>query len=214
VACASPTSCTAVGHFGYELAGLVNGSAPLVERWDGRGWHPERSVNPPASPDTEFVAVACPTARRCMAVGFRRHPSAVFTTLAELREAGTWTLLATRDPADSPDTELADVACPLSDRCIAVGSTVSGTKIVTFAESWNGKRWTSDEVAAPRGAASSALTAIDCSSGTRCVAVGSYRLRSPVGLAFSERWDGRKWSIVPVPGPTRTPGPPNSSGPA
>jgi hypothetical protein len=214
VACASANSCTAVGNFGYELAGLASGAAPLVERWDGRTWHPERSVNPPSSRDTEFVAVACPTSTRCVAVGFQQHPNGVFTTIAELRESGKWTLLPTKDPVGSPDTELADVACPLRDRCIAVGSTVVGTNIVPFAESWNGETWTTEKVVGPPGAASSALTAIDCVSVSRCVAVGSYRLRSPVGLAFSETWDGRTWSIVPVPGPTGTPSPASSLAPA
>ena len=55
----------------------------------------------------------------------------------------------------------------------------------------------------PRGAQAN-LTAVSCASTTSCFAVGD----SDAGL-LAERWNGKSWSIVPVPGPS-----PRSSVPA
>jgi hypothetical protein len=201
VACVSPTSCVAVGQFGFELQELFTGVAPLIVRWDGKAWHLEVSDNARDSLDTELNAIACPSSDRCVAVGFRRHTGGTYSTFAEIRRGTRWTLVRTPDPEGSPDAELADVACPRIDLCIAVGSWVTGSQVRSLVETWDGTRWTIEETPAPEGATSSALSGIDCPAPTTCYAVGAYERGSPTEHAFAQAWDGSTWTIMPVPEP-------------
>jgi hypothetical protein len=201
VACVSPTDCTAVGYFSYELEFLGQRSAPLIERWDGRAWHPERGVGFQESPDTELNAVSCLPDGSCVAVGFVQRPNRVFAPFAELRVGGTWTFLQTSEPPGSTGSELSDVACPRRRRCTAVGSIVTSTGFQGFAETWDDGRWTVEQVPRPPDTRSTALTTVDCPGPAECRAAGVSYHRSPIGRAFSVSWDGAVWSVVPVPAP-------------
>jgi len=201
VDCVSAASCTAVGQFGYELQELVGGVAPLIQRWDGSMWRPEASANPQDSLDTELNGVACPTQEMCMAVGFQRLPGGAYASFAEVREGGGWRVVPIPDPPNSPDVELADVACTAPDRCVAVGSWLSGGSVRGLILTWDGARWASEAGPAPPGATSTALTAVDCPSPAACIAVGTSEHGSPTQHPFSLiRSDGR-WMIIPVPEP-------------
>jgi hypothetical protein len=202
VACVSPRSCIAVGQFGFDLVEMYTAVAPLIERWDGTAWHLEASSNAKDSLDTELNGIACPTHDRCVAVGFRRHTGGTFSTFAEIRDGGRWRVLRTPDPEGSPDVELADVACPRPDRCIAVGSWVSGAHVHRLVESWDGRRWTIEQTPAPDGSTSTALSAIACPDPQTCYAVGAYERGSPTQHAFSLGWDGEGWTVVPMPDPS------------
>jgi hypothetical protein len=199
VACDSPTSCIGVGHLEFDE--LVTGAAPLIERWNGSEWAQERSAAPRASTDTELAGVSCPAEGRCVAVGFQRRPDGIYAPFAELLEHGSWRALTTGDPAGSPDTELAGVACPATDRCLAVGSTVEGNSVVAFAESWDGTRWTFERPGAPAGSTSSTLTSVDCVPSAGCHAAGIAWRRSPIGHALTETWAGSDWTMLAVPDP-------------
>jgi len=205
VACVSATSCTAVGHFSYEMTFLGEAVAPLIERWNGTAWRPERAANPQTFGDTKLKAVACPSPGRCVAVGFQQRPNRMVSTFAEIRDGNVWKVLPMRDPPGSPGAELSDVACPLPDRCIAVGSSVSRTGLMSLVESWDGKRWTIEPTPTPAGSRSSTLTAIDCARHTECYAAGVYWQRSPIGRAFLAKWNGTGWTILPAPGPLQGP---------
>jgi hypothetical protein len=197
VACASERSCVAVGHYTYE-AQIFTGTAPLVEAWDGSDWRIERSDSPRTSRDTELAAVACTSPGRCVAVGSQRMPSGRSTTFAEIRAGAVWTISATADPPGSFSTKLADVACAALDRCVAVGEQRGPAGVATFAERWDGARWTMQRTPNPAGATSSALIGVDCPSPTACAAVGGYRQRSLVERAFAEAWDGVAWTVERV----------------
>jgi hypothetical protein len=58
---------------------------------------------------------------------------------------------------------------------VAVGSYVTALGVGrTLVESWNGSTWT--KVSSPnQGTAASFLSAVSCTSSSRCVAVGDYR---------------------------------------
>src|SRR5436309_267227 len=94
-------------------------------------------------------------------------------------------VVPTTNPAGSPDVELAEVACPRPDRCIAVGSWVSGAHVHALIESWDGNRWTMQRTPAPAGATSTALSAVDCPRPQACLAVGTYERGSPIEHGFS-----------------------------
>jgi hypothetical protein len=197
VDCTSPTSCVAVGHLSYDE--LFNGAAPLVERWNGTTWSPERSRNPAGSADTELQAVDCVTAERCVAVGYRRMPDGTYAAFAEMSRGSAWTVLPTVSATGSPDTELADVSCPAADRCTAVGTAVLHGSVNAFAESWDGSTWTEERTPTPPGSTSSALSTVDCTPPADCRAAGVQWHGSPIGHALSEARNGAGWAILPVP---------------
>jgi hypothetical protein len=201
VACVSADSCTAVGQFSYELQDLFTGVAPLIERWDGKLWSVEPAAAAKDSLDTELNAVACPSSDRCVAVGFQRDRGGTYSSFAEIRDGAKWSMVPTPNPAGSPDVELAEVACPRPDRCIAVGSWVSGAHVHGLVESWDGNRWTMQRTPAPPDATSTALSAIDCPRPTACLAVGTYERGSPTEHAFSLSWNGERWAVLPMPEP-------------
>jgi len=61
--------------------------------------------------------------------------------------------------------------------------------------------WSVESTPNPHGAFSSALNAVDCTSASACVAVGSAFTRSGTGITLAERWDGTRWRIQRTPSP-------------
>jgi hypothetical protein len=197
VACVSATSCIAVGRFSYDFT-FFTGVAPLIQRWDGSGWRIDRSANT-KSLDTELNGVACPSTDRCIAVGLQRSGPGVFGPFAEIWDGERWKMMRVAGPPRSPDAELLDVACPLPDRCVAVGLRATGARYEPLIETWDGSRWTIEPFEPPADFTSSALDSVDCSSPTRCHAVGTYTRATPLLHAFSVSLDDGHPTVVPVP---------------
>ena len=167
IACASPTSCTAVGSAG---------SKTLVERWNGSSW----AIVAAPSPGTtnELDAVACSAPASCTAVG-TRFSSAGESTLA-LRWSGTsWAVQASANPGT--DSMFAAVSCPSAARCVAVG-TAGNEPLV---EIWNGTKWTAQASAPPPVNASATVTGVACSA-TTCLATASVRRDVGLQTSFSD----------------------------
>jgi hypothetical protein len=101
-------------------------------------------------------------------------------------------------------SNFADVWCITSSSCFAVGdSDASGS------DQWQIKRWTvgipgwtTQQLAAPTGAALSKLNGVSCSSASLCLAVGDYE-DDQVGdrFALAAEWDGQDWQRLGVPKP-------------
>ncbi len=62
--------------------------------------------------------------------------------------------------------------------------------------------WSVQPIPNPAGAKDSALSGVSCSSRVACMAVGHFTNRAGDGVPLAERWDGKRWSIEPVPVPT------------
>ena len=188
VSCAV-SSCEAVG--GY--AGSSGAFVPLGERWNGKAWHAQPAANP-ARASTNFLnGVSCPSPSDCTAVGQGNGDGTPFS-LGERWRNGRWHLQAVPSPIGAAENQLNGIACPATDRCIAVG-TAGPTRGVASAEAlqWNGTRWRGQPMPTVSGAS---LNAVSCASPSACIAVGG----SDSGV-LAERWNGKKWTIVPSPGP-------------
>lgn len=111
-----------------------------------------------------------------------------------LGQAGSW---VTQSPvAPARGTVLYGVACPAADSCVAVGSGARAKRAVV--ERWNGRSWSA--MNAPRAGRFPYLYAVDCSSTSFCMAVGGRA--SGVGVAaLAVRWNGSRWTSLPVPLP-------------
>jgi len=192
VSCPAASDCTA--------AGQGNGAGtpfPLGERWRGGHWVIENVPSPVGAAENQLNGIACPATDRCMAVGFAGPTRGVVSAEA-LRWNGTrWS----NQPIPTvPGASLNALACASPSACMAVGGSDSGV----LAERWNGTRWRTLPAPTPTGAASSGLGGISCLSPSFCMATGAYSTTSsesgPV-KSLAERWNGKRWAIVPSPNP-------------
>jgi hypothetical protein len=181
VSCTSETNCFAVGNaFGRTL----------VEQWDGASWTIVGSQSPHGAASSELNAVSCAGPTDCSAVGDSFTPpgsgglGGSQDAVAEHFDGTSWTIAA--QPVDSPFTVLADVSCPASTSCVAVGDSA-------LAERWNGTSWSMMAFGAKTS--QSDLVQVSCPSPTSCFAVGSYGTSS-TSKSLIEHWNGRSWAIT------------------
>lgn len=192
LACATATSCMAVG--GYELtrARLLTYAA----RWDGSRWKILPTPSVPHQAASVFNAVSCPTPARCVAVGFSNgrqgeHP------LIETWSNGRWqrntiSRLIVR-------AGLAGVSCPDATHCVAVGWDSPAALI----EVDNGSGWRMQTPPFRGKDNSNTLLHVSCTTPSNCEAVGT-RFKAAVPLSnrtLAEIWDGQHWAVQPAPSP-------------
>jgi hypothetical protein len=190
VDCPARDLCVAVGD--WYSAGFKGRT--LIERWDGTQWHLVNSPNRGTQP--LLNSVSCATVHRCAAVGVYEttDPTHAWShVLVEMGGPRSWSLVPMQA---SRSSELDGVACPDTQRCLAVGNASLGP----FIESWNGTQWTR----VPRGSAPADpdwLYAITCTAVNRCEAAG-------IDMAgFRDRtlivdWNGSSLSAAATPNPS------------
>jgi hypothetical protein len=201
VSCSSSANCFASGY--YSTSG---GHKSLVERWNGTAWSIVGTPNPTGSTGTNLGGLACPTTTTCFAVGYYTPsappewggPSAY--SLVERWNGTGWFVAA--PPAGGSQSELAQVSCPNTTSCFAVGSYVSGSVTKSLVERSNGTTWSIVATPNPTGSTSTTLTGVSCPTTTSCFAVGTYAAASSNSLPVVERWNGTSWSIVTISSPS------------
>jgi high-affinity iron transporter len=186
VSCAGPADCMAVGDFlptdkdaaGGDPDGDGKATHTLVESFDGTAWRRVPSPDAGRGGD-ELTGISCPTAVRCVAVGYYRlRPFPVYATVAppdypliESYAGGRWREVS--GPLVPPNSELAGVSCPSTLDCVAVGYTTSprNTNQTILVERFNGETWKLEQL--PSGArTTSELSSVSCPSASSCWAVG------------------------------------------
>lgn len=128
IACASPSSCTAVGVYqnedGYQEV--------LIDTLTAATWSAMTAPLPPDANVTEpfdsLSAVACPAAGNCIAVGFYSNTAKGYLypqALLELEVNGTWQVGSVQLPTDAstqlPYSLLSSVTCVSILGCAAAG---------------------------------------------------------------------------------------------
>jgi hypothetical protein len=195
VACGGPRFCAAVGE------SRLGGGGTLIEMWHGRRWSLAPSPSPGLLPDRgSLVAVSCPTASFCAAVGYYDTALLRELPLIEIWNGHRWSI--SPGPRPGSYSHLLGVSCTSSRDCEAVGlherncSAHSGGS-AGLAERWNGRSW-SIVPSPPKPCGSTQLQAVSCSAASHCTATGSY-LHGPGDWTLVESWNGTHWSIVPSP---------------
>jgi hypothetical protein len=180
VACASATSCEAVGQKAQNGA-----FAGLALRWNGTSWSPQKL--PAVTGTTNLTGVSCYRAG-CTAVG-----SGGGGTLAEVWNGSRWAL---QSPVGSGNlkgaaggTAWQAVHCGSATSCTVAGSwRDAASNTYTLAETWNGHTWAQATTPSPTVGSTTDdwFSALSCTPGTRvCTAVGfGY---SPTDLMFAVR---------------------------
>ncbi len=193
VSCPTTTSCIAVG-------GLDPGAGPPVlvaERWNGSQWTQLSITGPGGNAHGNLLAVSCPTANLCIAVGITYATKSAGTLLAERWNGSSWTIQTTAPPPSNTASELAGVSCPTTTACVAVG-TYNG---FVLAERWNGSSWTLQSIPHPTGIVSSRFWGVSCSSVALCTAIGDMTNGSGVEMTRAERSNGTTWDLQSSPDP-------------
>jgi hypothetical protein len=126
------------------------------------------------------------------------------TSTAAARPQSTWTIQTTPNPASN--SFLNAVSCPSPTFCVAVGDNSVSSGHTTLAEHWNGSSWTVKPTPNPTASGQYPdLVSVSCVSATACMAVGLDANSGGGVAAFSERWDGSKWTLVPIAKPPGSP---------
>ncbi len=115
---------------------------------------------------------------------------------------------ARNSAADSVPAQhsLASVSCVSPTTCVAVGQRVTtSNRDLTFAESWNGRRWQVLPQPPSPGSLDS-LAAVSCAARSACMAVGSYESVQPAKpkphvqiLNLAALWNGHTWKLLATP---------------
>jgi hypothetical protein len=198
VACPTTKSCTAVGEY-LKKSGL---EYPMAEGWNGSKWALDTVPAVSGSPNTAFLAVACPSATSCLAVGSSGTPRYTPYAFSELWNGSKWVIETTPSPSGAAKSFLTGVSCASTKWCLAVGYYVTATGVQkTLGETWNGTKWSIVATPAPAGASASALDAVSCTAASACTAVADYTSGTK-GVAAAESLSGTKWSQQPVPAPS------------
>lgn len=191
VACASTTSCRAVGS--YVDSGGVTKTMSLA--WNGTAWSVTTTPVPAGATSSRLEGITCLSSTDCRAVG-SAVISGVTKALALTWNGSAWSIVTTPFPSGATASRLYSVACTAASACRAVGSyTESSGTIKTLAMSWNGTAWSIATTANPSGAKESVLLDVSCTSSTFCISVG-YSVNSESNKqALAEWFPGSSWSI-------------------
>jgi hypothetical protein len=166
IACASSTSCVAVGNYQNGSGTILT----LIETWNGSTWTSATSQNV-ASSSNSLTAVSCTTSTACTAVGSSTGGSGITAGLIETLSGTTWSIVASPDPGTITNA-LSGVSCATSTSCTAVGDYFNASSVdQTLVESWSGSMWSL--LSSPnQGTGNNALGGVSCISSTTCEAVG------------------------------------------
>src|SRR5215469_11290649 len=200
VSCTSSSACTAVGGYGNSSGTLVN----LAERWNGTTWQIQRTPNRPRASASGFSAISCPMPSFCMAAGPAANSFSTPVSLAESWNGKSWKVQDTPNLPGAEPSGLLGVSCTRPSNCMAVGltGTDNSPRAALVAEHWNGNSWNITPVPNPPGiTAGGGLGSVSCTGTSACMAIGAYSNSSSPFQPLSERWNGTRWSVVPIPHP-------------
>jgi hypothetical protein len=192
---------SALAAFGLLAGAIVAGSGLALA--SGPVWTSQQAVNATV-PDGRFDSISCSSATACTAVGTSLNTAGIKVVLAERWNGRTWQ----RQPAPNPagDTvpavapDLHGVSCPTVSFCAAVGAYHLGVAQINLAESWNGRRWTSQPFPFPQGSISAGMAQVSCTSARFCEAVGSVQALGGF-VPLAAKWNGTSWRLQFPPDP-------------
>jgi hypothetical protein len=180
VACATTSSCVAVGRYAGS-----GSDYPLVLSGQGSSWTGQRAPLPSdaaSKPDAGLVGVACPAAGACTAVGSYLDRAGNRQGMLVSEDGTSWTAVRSPLPAGAsvPGASLSAVSCPQAPQrsgpaCVAAGAfdgQARGFLVTGSATAWSAIRTPLPAGAGPKQNA--ALRAVSCLSASLCVVAGTY----------------------------------------
>ena len=206
VSCATAAGCVAIG----SATTSAGTTAVVIDTWNGATWA-MRTVALPASMLAVTVnGLSCVSASYCAAGGmFATASPGASGSFGLLPLLVTWNgkAVATKRlpaPQGASLAMITDVSCASVTSCAATGIALSPalTSSNGFVDVLAGTAWKTASIAWPRGAASSELMAVSCTSPASCVAVGVDGITNSAADAAALTYNGRTWTVQNnVPGP-------------
>jgi len=125
VTCVSTSDCWASGTTSDSTG---SADTTLMENWNGSGWSPVPSANPPDQPGDTLSGVTCLDADHCWAVGASGTNTGggggpQFQAFIEAWDGATWSIQPS--PNVTASSLLGSVACVRGDSCWTVGAAVT-----------------------------------------------------------------------------------------
>jgi len=183
VSCPSARDCAAVGYLIDRNGNLQ----PLAEAWNGTSWRVQPVPLPRKATGGFLSSVSCLAPTACTATGASFGLTGA--PLAESWNGSRWRSQSTIAPPgfeiSVSAVTLTGVSCSSARACTAVGDFAPGGFSETFAETWNGTRWSLGLTAVPPGTVQNLLTGVSCLPAT-CTAVGAYFGLSGVVVTLAE----------------------------
>ncbi|HEY3946436.1 MAG TPA: hypothetical protein VGL78_14510 [Solirubrobacteraceae bacterium] len=115
VSCTAAGGCIAVGSYQKK----PSHSRTLAERWNGKKWSIQHTVNPTTDPNKFLLGVSCTSRSACTAVGYTSGPIVWQATLVEHWNGSKWSV--ERSPHPGTDSQLHGLSCVSTSTCTAVG---------------------------------------------------------------------------------------------
>jgi hypothetical protein len=197
VSCSSADACAAVGYT-QPGQGLAYPGTMLVERWNGSAWAFQVMPHPGGSGLSAYLmGVSCPSAARCVAVGFYSVGGTGTGTIAAAWNGQSWSL----QPFAYPSAELLGVSCAGRLSCVAVGQSAG---FQTAADRWDGSAWKPLKPPNPTTPIpGDSLSAVGCARvpSLGCQAVGLYGTGDMSQSTFGLGWNGSSWAREYTPSP-------------
>ena len=179
VACPSARECVAAGYY-YDSSANFQG---LLLTGHGSSWTAAKAPVPAgaaANSGASITAIACPSARECVAAGYWAHSSGNGHLFLLTMRGSSWTAVTAPLPASITGgyTNVWAVACPSATTCTVDGSYTDSSGntqgLLLTRHRWS---WTAATAPVPAGAATNPetfITGIACPSATACTAIGGY----------------------------------------
>jgi hypothetical protein len=201
LSCTSATYCIAVGDYVARL-GAPN-TTRLAARWNGKSWKLILSTG------AGFLdAVSCSAYDACTAVGGTNPDTGdyVSTPVAERWNDHSWA--GERVPVFPGPSGIAftGVACTSARWCVAVGYDFNlGDMSKPISARWTpSSAWKAEPISPPPAPPNTTFTftitgAVSCSSSTSCTVIGNSSNSDGDSIPMADRWNGRRWTNLPVP---------------
>lgn len=211
VACASTATCVSAGRY-FVNPNLVQGfdiyDGLLVTNSSGKLTAADVSTSDaPWYASYTLTSVACPSDTQCIAVGYDSEGTPD-QGVVSMGLGSSWQTFETPTPAgalDDPNATLQSISCGSATSCVAVGSYTDTANVTRgYLLTWNGGSWMPAQAAVPANAAANGqvgLSAVNCPSATKCVAVGYYTDSSNHEQGLLLTWSGGSWTAAEVPLP-------------
>ena len=201
VSCASVRRCVATG------ANVTKSRAgrPFIDTLSGTKWATRSVPLPSGTKAAGLGAVDCVSTSYCVLAGV--YSAKHLAVLFESWNGKTFKVLTAASPAGS-FFDVTGLSCVSSMDCVAVGQIIrsglfSAGSVTAFAERWNGKAWSVTSVFGPKGPTNPELSAVSCTSPTRCVTVGLTTTNGTeqTSHALAAAYNGKIWTPASVPAP-------------
>ena len=185
---------------GESYASLHGAPAMLLARWNGKGFTVMKAPVPAGAANITLNDISCPSATFCGVAGFSANSSGKRDFgFAEMWNGKSWTVAKVAAPNGNAASFLFGISCRPSGFCVAVGSEGPSTAARATALSYNGKKWTAQNVPGPGAGKSSDFFGVNCLRDNQCTAIGE--IVSPgtaTATPLGGLWKGSSWRLVPA----------------